>query len=167
MPGKDSSAGLASLSNYTARQKAKNKSQSLSVSRLLGMLQAGKCPGAARQTRKKAALRDHALQTGVKPQETQQFVTALALMSFLLVASSKEMKSPYPKTPLQNRNHQDEGSSATQLPLRKEREKAEDLTPFVSTNKSQGLVTFLLSFCCPSKLTKGDFREDLEGLRRV
>jgi len=79
------------------------------------------------QAASNAALHDPALPTGVKPQEPQQFVTALALMSFLLSVSSKEIKSPCPRTPLQNRNHQDEGSSATQLPLRKQREKAEDL----------------------------------------
>lgn len=100
----------------------------------------------------KAALHDHAFQTGVKPQKPQQFVTAFALMSFLPGAFSKEMKSPYPRTPLQNRNHQDEGSAATQLPLRKEKRARTYVKPCVNAGKSEGLGKLLLTVFCPSKL---------------
>ena len=86
MLGKDSPVGLASLSNYTARQKAKNKSQKPNISRLFGMLQAGKYLVLHSKATQLCFPHDHTLQTGVKPQEPQQFVTALALMSFLLVA---------------------------------------------------------------------------------
>lgn len=63
----------------------------------------------------KGVLHDRGLQTSVRPQEPQQLVTALALISFLLAASLKDMKSPYPRTPLQNRDGQDESSSTSQL----------------------------------------------------